>query len=240
MKKTDVKVLRGDKQQLEEDLVLKERKIYILKDEELRVEIIQLHHDIPAAGYRKRQKTMELVTRNYWWPGVTKDVERYVDGCNMCQRMKNQTETPAGNLMINEVPKKTQTYLMVDFIMKLLLVAGKNAILVVYDRLLKIAHFMVTMEETTAERLVRLFRNNVQKLYGLPESVISNRGPQYVVKLTKELNKILGIETRLSTAFHPQTDRQIEQMNQELEQYLRFFTEYKQRDWLEWLVIVIA
>ena len=50
---------------------------------------------------------MELVTRNYWWPGVTKDVERYVDGCNMCQRMKNQTETPAGNLMINEVPKKT-------------------------------------------------------------------------------------------------------------------------------------
>ena len=60
------------------------------------------------------------------------------------------------------------------------------------------------------------------------------------MKLTKELNKILGIETRLSTAFHPQTDRQIEQMNQELEQYLRFFTEYKQRDWLEWLVIVIA
>jgi len=61
----------------------------------------------------------------------------------------------------------------------------------------------------------------------LPESVISNRGPQFVAELTKELNKILGIETRLSTAFHLQTDGQTEWMNQELEQYLRFFTEYR-------------
>ena len=57
--------------------------------------------------------------------------------------------------------------------------------------------------------------------------MISDRGLQFVVELTRELNKMLGIETRLSTAFHPQTDGQIEQINQELEQYLRFFMEYK-------------
>jgi len=63
-----------------------------------------------------------------------------------------------------------------------------------------------------------------------------DRGSQFVAELTKELNKMLGIETRLSTMFHPQTDGQTERMNQELEQYLRFFVEYRQKDWLEWLV----
>jgi len=99
------------------------------------------------------------------------------------------------------------------------------------------AYFVVTTEEISVKGLVRLFRDNVWKLHGLPESIISDREPQFAVELTKELNKILGIETRLSTAFHPQTDGQMEQMNQELEQYLRFFMEYRQRDWPEWLVI---
>ena len=73
------------------------------------------------------------------------------------------------------------------------------------------------------------------KLHGLPESVVLNRGPQFVAELTRELNRILGIKTRLSTVFHPQTDGQTEQMNQELEQYLRFFVEHRQKDWPEWL-----
>ena len=67
---------------------------------------------------------------------------------------------------------------------------------------------------------------------------MSDQGPQFVAELTKKLNKILGIETRLSTAFHPQMDRQIERMNQELEQYLRFFVEHRQKDWPEWLALV--
>jgi len=73
------------------------------------------------------------------------------------------------------------------------------------------------------------------KLHGLLESVVLDRGPQFAVELTKELNKILGIEMRLSTAFYPQTDGQMKQMNQELEQYLRFFVDHRQKDWPEWL-----
>ena len=90
-------------------------------------------------------------------------------------------------------------------------------ILVVCDRLSKMTHFVATTKETSAERLVRLFRDNVWKLHKLLESVISNRGPQFTAELTKELNKILGIETKLSAAFYPQIDRQTEWMNQELE-----------------------
>ena len=124
---------------------------------------------------------------------------------------------------------------MVDFITKLPVAAGKDAILVVCNRLSKMMYFVATTEETSAEGLVRLFRDNIWKLHGLPESMVLDRGPQFATELTKELNKMLGIETRLSTAFHLQIDGQTERMNQELEQYLRFFVDHRQKDWLEWL-----
>ena len=141
--------------------MLKEEKVYMPKDKELRAEIIQLHHDMPAAGYGGRWKIVELVMRNYWWLGVTRDVGKYVERCDACQRMKNRLEEPAGKLKLSEVPEKPWTYLTVDFITKLLVVAGKDAILVVCDRLFKITHFVAMIEGTLVERLARLFRDNV-------------------------------------------------------------------------------
>jgi len=124
--------------------------------------------------------------------------------------MKNRTEELAGKLKLSEMPEKLWTYLTIYFITKLLVVAGKDVILVVCDRLFKIMHFVATTEETSAKGLMRLFRDNMWKLHGLPESVVSDRGLQFVVELTKELNQMLGIKTKLSTVFHPQTDGQIE------------------------------
>ena len=227
MKKTRVKELRGNKWQIEGELVLKEEKVYVPKDKELRAEVIWWHHNVPAAGYGGKWKTVKLVTRNYWWPGVTRDVGKYVERCDLCQKMKNRIEKVVGRLKLSEVPEKPWTHLTVDFITKLPIVAGKNAILVVCDRLSKMIHFVAIIEGTLVEGLARLFRDNVWKLHGLPESVVSDREPQFAAELTKELNQMLGIEIRLLTAFHPQTDRQTEQMNQKLEQYLRFFVDHR-------------
>ena len=229
-------MLQGEEWQIEGDLVLKEGKVYIPKDKELRAEIIQWHHDVPAAEYRRQWKTIELVTRNYWWLGVTRDVGRYIEGCDLYQRIKNQTEEIAGKLKLSKVPEKLWSHLIVDVIMKLLVVARKDAILIVCDQLSKITYFVTMTEETLAERLVKLFRDNIWKLHGLLESVVSNRGPQFVAELTRELNKMLGIETKLSTVFYLQIDRQTEQINQKLEQYLWFFVDHRQKNWLEWLV----
>ena len=167
------------------------------------------------------------MTRNYWWPGITKDVGKYVEECDLYQRMKNRTGTLVGKLMTNKILEKAWIYLIVDFITKLLLVAGKDAILVVCDQLSKMVHFVAMTEGMIVEGLARLFRDNMWKLHGLPESVISDRGPQFVAELMKKLNKILEIEMRLSIVFYLQMDGQTEQMNQELEQYLRFFTKYR-------------
>ena len=161
MKKAGVKAIQGEEWKIEGELVLKEEKVYVLKDEKLRTEIIQLHYDVPMAGHGGKWKMVELVTRNYWWPGVTREVGRYVEEYDLCQRMKNRTEEVAGKLKLGEVPEKLWTHISVDFIIKLLVIAGKDAILVVCDRLSKMTHFVVTMEGTTAEGLARLFRNNV-------------------------------------------------------------------------------
>ena len=101
-----MKELRGEEWKIEGDLVLKEGKIYVPKDVELRAEIIQLHYDVLIAGYGGRWKMVELVTRNYWWPGVTREVGRYVEGCDLCQKMKNRTEEVAEKLKLSEVPEK--------------------------------------------------------------------------------------------------------------------------------------
>ena len=117
--------------------------------------------------------------------------------------MKNRIEEVAGKLKLSGILKKSWTYLRVDFIMKLLVVTEKNVILVVCDQLSKITHFVTTTEGTLAEGLARLFRDNVWKLHELPESVVSDKRPQFIAELTKELNRMLEIEMKLSTAFHP-------------------------------------
>jgi len=93
----------------------------------------------------------------------------------------------------------------VDFITKLLLVVEKDIILVVCNILSKIAHFVATTEDTMVD--------NIWTLHRLLESIISDKELQFAVKLTKELNNMLGIKTRLLIAFNPQIDRQTEYIN---------------------------
>jgi len=113
-------------------------------------------------------------------------------------------------LKLSKVLEKLWTHLMVDFIMKLPIVARKDVILVVCNRLSKMVHFVATTEGTLAKGLARLFRDNMWKLHRLLKSVVLDRGPQFVAELMKELNRMLGIQMRLSTAFHPQIDGQTE------------------------------
>jgi len=167
-----------------------------------------------------------------------KEVKRYIEGCDQCQRMKNRAEMPAGKLRPNKIPERPWQHISVDFIMKSPMSKGHDSILVVCDRFSKMSHFVVTTGKTTAEGLVRLFRDNVWKLHRLLESIILNRGLQFAAGLIKKLNKMLGIETKLSTAYHPQTDKQMERTNQELEQYLRMYINHRQNNWSEWLATV--
>ena len=161
MKQAGVKMLRDEEWREKDGLMLRDGKVYVPKDEKLRVEVIWLHHDTPVGGHGRQWKTTELITRNFWWPGVTKEVKKYVEGCDACQRNKNRTEAPTGKLMPNAVLAKPWTHITVDFITKLSLAKEYDSILVVCDRMTKIAHFVPTTEKTSAKGVVRLFQDNV-------------------------------------------------------------------------------
>jgi len=137
--------------------------------------------------------------------------------------------------MSNSVPEKPWAHISANFIIKLPLAQEYDPVLVVYNQMTKMAYFVSTTEKTLAEGLVRLLRNYMWKLHGLPKSIISDRGVQFAAGLMRELNKMLGIKTKLLTAFYPQMDRQTEQTNQELEQYPRMFIDHRQEQWSDWL-----
>ena len=161
MKQVGVKMLRDKEQREVDGIMYKEEKVYVPKNNRLRVEIIRLYHNIPMEGHRGQWKIVELVIRNFWWLETTKEIKRYIKEYNSCQRNKNYTKQLAGKLMPNSIPNKPQTYISVDFITKLPLAQGYDSILVVVDRLTKIVHFILTMERTSAKELARLFRNNI-------------------------------------------------------------------------------
>jgi hypothetical protein len=235
MKKSGTKKVEGEEWSQEQGLILFRGKVYVPKDEDLRRQIVKAHHDSQVTGHPGRWKTLELVSRNYWWPGISRYIALYVKGCDRCNRTKTFPAKPAGKLLPTQIPKDIWQIITVDLITGLPESQGYNAIMVTVDRLSKMLHIAPTTDTVTSEGMARLFRDNVWRHHGLPEQIISDRGPQFVSKFMKELNSILGIKTAASTAYHPQTDGQTERANQEVEQYLRLFVNHRQDDWAEWL-----
>ena len=187
-------------------------------------------HDSKIAGHARRWKTLELVSRNYWWPQMSRYIGRYVSTCDMCLCTKVSQQSPVRELHLLPIPDTPWDTISVDFIVKLLESEGKDTVMVVVDSVTKHGHFvdMVTMLSTAGT--ARLYIQHIWKHHGLPKKVVSNRGPQFVVEFMKELYWLLGIELAATTAYHPQGDLQTERINQELEQYLWLFVNQRQDD----------
>jgi len=157
MKGGKKKSIRGDKWIEEQGLILFRGKVYVPRDEELRKEIMCLHHNTSISGHPECWKMLELVMRNYWWPGISKYVLSYVDGCDACQRGKLFPEMPAGKLMPNPIPNVPWMDISVDFITGLPEAQGYDTILVICDRFTKQVHIIPTMKEMNSLGLVHLY-----------------------------------------------------------------------------------
>jgi hypothetical protein len=210
-------------------------KIYVPDEKDLRRRILEQHHDSRIAGHPGRWKTLELVSRNYWWPHMSRYVGQYSRTCDLCQRTKIRRSAPPGEMHALEIPENRWDTVSVDFIVELPDSHGYDATMNVVDTVSKRAHFIPTNTTITAAGAAKLFLQHVWKLHGLPRKVVSDRGSQFVGEFTRELYRLLGIKIAASTAYHPQTDGQTERVNQELEQYLRLFVSERQDNWDELL-----
>ena len=209
--------------------------LIVVNDKDLQLEILKQIHDSPIGGHPGQAKTRELITRNYWWSGLAKTVNKYVDGCKHCQKNKVFPQKPQGELNPNAIPSKPFEYVTIDFIVKLPESQGFDSIMVVTCRLSKRVYFIPCNETIDSEGTARVYKNNVFRHEGLPNVIITDRGPQFASKFTTHLCKSLGIKQNISSAYHPQTDGQTERTNQEIEAYLRIFVNWHQNDWNSWI-----
>ncbi|EEB89307.1 hypothetical protein MPER_12608 [Moniliophthora perniciosa FA553] len=210
-------------------------KVYVPKDKDLRRRIVEQHDDSHVAGHPGRFKTLELVSRNYWWPQMNRYIGQYTRTCQPCIRAKIQRHKPVGELHPTPTAPERWHTVSVDFIVELPEAHGFDAVMNVVDTTGKRAHFLPTHTTVNAEGAARLYLKDVWKHHGLPVNMISDRGTQVVAEFTRELYRLLGIKVAASTAYHPQTDGQTERVNQELEEYLRLFVSHRQDDWDELL-----
>jgi hypothetical protein len=162
---------------------------------------------------------------------MTTFVNKYVAGCDTCQRHK-PARHPRSVLQPHEVPEGPWQTIGVDLITGLPKIGEYDAIVVYIDHYSKQVHALPTTAEVDAEGIADIHYREIFRLHGIPAKIVSDRGPQFAARLTKALYHKLGITHALTTAYHPQSNGQTERANQEVERHLRLFTNARQDDWV--------
>jgi hypothetical protein len=186
-------------------------------------------------------ETYNALRTHYWWPGMHTFVKNYVKGC-ACQQFKINRHLTRPALLPIPGPTSDRPFahLSMDFITDLLPVRGLDSILSVVDHGLTKGIILIPCSKTgaTADATATMILDNVFKRFGLPDKILSDRGPQFTSGMFRELMKKLGIQTMLSMAYHPQTDGTTERFNQEIEAYLSIYCTSHPEDWVDALPMV--
>ncbi|KAF8754661.1 hypothetical protein RHS01_05915 [Rhizoctonia solani] len=205
----------------EEDLLWYRGKLVVPDSEPLKEQLLREFHNSPLAGHPGQQRTLELISRSYWWPGMKSSAKEWVECCPICQANR-RAHAPAIALKPLEVPPFPFHTISYDFITGFPKSNGYDAVLVVIDSFSKFGHFIPTTKKVTAKGLADLFITHVWKLHGLPIKTVSDRGTTFTGKFLRALYQRLGIKPAFSSAYHPESDGQTERVNQFIEFYLRF------------------
>ncbi|KAG1929330.1 retrotransposable element [Pimephales promelas] len=201
----------------------------------LRLSLMDSVHTSLGSGHPGSQVTLSLVQQRYWWPGMAQDVSRYVRGCSVCAMAKVPRHLPEGKLTPLPIPTRPWSHLGVDFVTDLPRSNNHTCILVVVDRFSKACKLiplpgLPTAFETAEALFQYVFRN-----FGIPEDVVSDRGPQFISRVWKAFFNLLGISVSLTSGYHPQSNGQTERKIQEIGRYLRSYCHDHQDCWSRYL-----
>ena len=181
---------------------------------------------------------MGLIRRHFYIPRLRATVEKYIRNCQICRRIKAPRDRKNGLLYPLPIPDQRWKDLSMDLITGLPKSKDFNAIFTICCRLSKHRLYIPVSDEnegTLARSLAEILLREVYRHHGLPTSIVSNRGTQFVSALWKYLYKRLGIKATYSTAYHPKTDGQTERANQDIETKLRTYYNERQDNWTNYI-----
>ncbi|KAL0204538.1 hypothetical protein M9458_002556, partial [Cirrhinus mrigala] len=202
---------------------------------ELRVPLLDWIHTSPGSGHPGSNRTLSLVRQRYWWPQLHQEVARYVQGCSVCATSSTPRKLPEGKLQPLTIPNRPWSHIGVDFATDLPLSEGNTTILVVVDRFSKSVKLIPLKGLPTAFETAQALFLNVFRHFGLPEDIISDRGPQFISRVWRGFFRLLGVNVSLSSGYHPQSNGQTERKIQEVGRYLRAYCQDNQERWCQYL-----
>ncbi|KAK3542610.1 hypothetical protein QTP86_031312, partial [Hemibagrus guttatus] len=197
--------------------------------------LIHTAHTSLGTGHPGINETLSLLKDRFWWPSMAADVRRYMQGCEECTMAKTPCQLPSGKLLPLPVPNRPWSHLGVDFITDLLNSHTHTCIFVIVDRFSKACRLLPLKGPPTAMEAAELLFNQVFRYFGIPEDIVSDRGPQFVSRVWRAFFTRLGVAVNLSSGYHPQTNGQTERKIQEISHYLRTFCHGHQDSWSQYL-----
>ena len=161
-------------------------------------------HNVPYAGHPGYQKKLAAVKKEYFWPGMKKDVAEYIAKCMECQRVKVEHKHPTGLLQPLPILEWKSEVVTIDFITKLPRSSSRHdSIMVVVDKLTKAAHFVPVKSTHKAADVAEIYMKEIARLHGVPKAIISDRDSKFTSNFWKGLFKEFGTNLNFSTAYHP-------------------------------------
>ncbi|QRW17568.1 Retrotransposable element Tf2 protein [Rhizoctonia solani] len=236
--------------QMEAGLLFYQGRIVVLNVGTLQTELLRIFHDSPLASHLGRQHTLELVSRNYYWPRICADTYWHVDSCKTCQQIRKPKYAPIPPQPL-ELPTCLWQHVSYDMIVDLPKDSNSDSILVIVDSFTKYVILVECSKKLKAPELADLFLQHIWKRYGMPEKTISDQGRVFNNKFLKALYQHLGIDPvrannyhrgmtdpHFSLAYHLQSNGQTECVNPTVKHFLQAYSGINQKDWVKWLPMV--
>ncbi len=197
----------------------------------LRQRVLHLVHDAPSSGHPGITASLQLLSDCFWWPSLQADTITFVQQCPVCNMSKSSHQRPAGLLQPLPVPQRPWSHTAIDFVTDLPNSRNYTTILTVIDRFSKACRLIPLPKLPTAFETAEALLEQVFRFYGLPEDIVSDRGPQFTSRVWKAFCQQLNINVSLTSGYHPQFNGQVERLNQEITRFLRSYCHQNQDDW---------
>ncbi|KAK3524938.1 hypothetical protein QTP86_011483 [Hemibagrus guttatus] len=202
---------------------------------QFRQQVLQWVHEAPCYGHPGILRSTQLTLHRFWWPSLRTDVERFVRSCSNCVQSRVSHQLPEGLREPLPTPKRPWSHLSVDFLTDLPNSGGFTTVMVMVDRFSKACKLIPLKGSPTPMQTVEAMFQHVFQNFGLPEDIVLDRGSQFTSRVWRSLCERLGLNVSLSSGYHPQSNGQVEHLNQDIGRFLRSYCIREQQRWSEFL-----